>query len=152
MSFHLLSLIHRGLGACILSLMLLGVAHAREAQPLADNPAQEAQMMRIAAELRCLVCQNQTVADSHSGLATDLRQHIRELLAQGKSEQDIKDYMTQRYGEFILYRPPVSPSTWLLWFGPAALGLAGVGVLAWVLIRRQRMAPQAFEPDTPDVE
>ena len=80
-------------------------------------------------ELRCLVCQNQTIADSHAGRAADLRREVREQLAQGKSEQEVLDFMVQRYGDFVLYRPPVKSTTWLLWFGPALLLLAGVGLL-----------------------
>lgn len=134
----------------------LGLAVAQSSMPAsassekALDAAQEAQMMRIAAELRCLVCQNQTVADSHADLAVDLRQRIRELLVQGKSEQDIRGYMTERYGDFILYRPAVTPATWLLWFGPVLLAVAGLVLLVWILVRRQRMSPQDFEPDTPE--
>lgn len=81
-------------------------------------------------ELRCLVCQNQTIADSHAGLASDLRREVREQLAQGKSEQEVLDFMVQRYGDFVLYRPPVKSSTWLLWFGPFLLLVAGAVLLA----------------------
>ncbi|WP_373990384.1 cytochrome c-type biogenesis protein CcmH [Duganella sp. BuS-21] len=87
-------------------------------------------------ELRCLVCQNQTIADSHAGLASDLRREVREQLAQGKSEQEVLDFMVQRYGDFVLYRPPVKSSTWLLWFGPFLLVAAG----ALLLISRLRAA------------
>ncbi|MHA4869371.1 cytochrome c-type biogenesis protein [Duganella sp. PWIR1] len=87
-------------------------------------------------ELRCLVCQNQTIADSHAGLAADLRREVREQLAQGKSEQEVLDFMVQRYGDFVLYRPPVKSSTWLLWFGPFLLVAAG----ALLLISRLRAA------------
>jgi cytochrome c-type biogenesis protein CcmH len=80
-------------------------------------------------ELRCLVCQNQTIADSHAGLAEDLRREVREQLAQGKSEQEVLDFMVQRYGDFVLYRPPVRSSTWLLWFGPFLLLAAGAALL-----------------------
>lgn len=133
-----------------LSSLAADPAHAGEAAPLADNPEQEARMMAIASELRCLVCQNQTIADSHAGLAIDLRQQIREQLQQGKSDQQIRDYMTARYGNFILYRPPVENNTLLLWFGPGLLAVGGLGFLWWNLRRRARMAPDAFDPDTPD--
>ncbi|MGQ0599541.1 cytochrome c-type biogenesis protein [Aquabacterium sp.] len=147
------------LGLCIalsvvlcltLSGLMANPAHAGEAAPLADNPEQEARMMAIASELRCLVCQNQTIADSHAGLAIDLRQQIREQLQQGKNEQQIRDYMTTRYGNFILYRPPVDNNTLLLWFGPGLLAVGGLGFLWWNLRRRARMAADAFDPDTPD--
>lgn len=121
---------------------------AAEALPLAEDPAQEARMLDIASELRCLVCQNQTIADSHSGLAIDLRQEIRELLAKGQNEQQVRDYMTARYGDFILYRPPVNNSTALLWFGPGVLVVVGVGLLAWILRRRTKLSDDAFEPET----
>jgi cytochrome c-type biogenesis protein CcmH len=87
-------------------------------------------------ELRCLVCQNQTIADSHAGLAADLRREVREQLAQGKSEQEVLDFMVQRYGDFVLYRPPVKSTTWLLWFGPILLLVAG----ALLLVSRLRAA------------
>lgn len=133
-----------------LSSLAADPAHAGEAAPLADNPEQEARMMAIASELRCLVCQNQTIADSHAGLAIDLRQQIREQLQQGKSDQQIRDYMTARYGNFILYRPPVENNTLLLWFGPGLLAVGGLGFLWWNLRRRSRMDADAFDPETPD--
>lgn len=123
---------------------------AGEAAPLAADPAQEARMMAIASELRCLVCQNQTVADSHSGLATDLRQEIRGLLQQGQTDQQVREYMTARYGDFILYRPPVNASTALLWFGPAVLAVVGLLILWMVLRQRARMNAQDFDPDPPE--
>lgn len=126
-------------------------AWAGEAALLAENPEQEARMMTIASELRCLVCQNQTIADSHSGLAGDLRQEIREQLQRGQNEQQIRNYMTARYGNFILYRPPVDRSTALLWFGPGLLAVGGLTFLWWTLRRRSRMQADAFDPDTPDL-
>ena len=109
---------------------LAGLAAAKEAQPMAEDPVLEAKVMRIAEELRCLVCQNETIAASHADLAVDLRKQIRQKLQQGQSEQQILDFMVQRYGDFVLYRPPVKSSTWLLWGGPFAVagrGLAGAG-------------------------
>ena len=123
---------------------------AREAPSAAANPEIESRMMALSAELRCLVCQNQTIADSHAGLAEDLRQQIREMLGKGMSERQILDYMTERYGDFVLYRPPFKPSTVLLWVGPALLMAGALGALLIVLRRRQRMAASAFDPDTPD--
>ena len=120
---------------------------AREAAPEAADPALEARMVRITSELRCLVCQNQTIADSNAALAVDLRRETRELLKQGKSDAEVVDYMTARYGDFVLYRPPLRAITLLLWFGPALLLGIGGAVLVSVLRRRSRMPADAFEPD-----
>ena len=137
--------------ALLLALAWAGVAGAvTEAPPASADPALEARMMAVATELRCLVCQNQTIADSHAGLAVDLRQQIREQLAKGRSEREILDYMSARYGDFVLYRPPFRPGTALLWLGPFALMALALGLLWRVLRKRQRMAASAFDPDTPD--
>ena len=121
---------------------------AADAPAAAANPALEARMMVLAAELRCLVCQNQSIADSPAGLAEDLRQQIRELLAKGQSERQILDYMTERYGDFVLYRPPLKAATALLWGGPVLLMVGALGALWVVLRRRQRLGADAFDPDT----
>lgn len=123
------------------------LASARDAEPMAANPQLEARMMAMAAELRCLVCQNQTIADSHAELAEDLRRQIRDMLVKGQSEREIMEFMTQRYGDFVLYRPPFKSSTVLLWVGPAVLLAVALGTLAVVLRRRQRLGDDAFEPD-----
>lgn len=91
--------------------------------------ALDARMMALAGELRCLVCQNQSLADSHAPLALDLREQIHQQLAQGRSEQQVVDFMVQRYGDFVLYEPPLNASTALLWFGPLLLLVAGVMAL-----------------------
>jgi cytochrome c-type biogenesis protein CcmH len=122
-------------------------ATAKEAIPAAADPVLEARMLRIAAELRCLVCQNQTIADSHADLAQDLRRQVREMLQRGESDQQIIDFMTARYGDFVLYRPPVKATTLILWFGPGLLLVAGLGTLVWVLRRRSRMSADRFDPD-----
>ena len=132
---------------CAGALLLAVGASAKEAEPAAADPAIEARMVRIAAELRCLVCQNQTIADSHSGLAEDLRREVREQLKRGASDEQVVQYMTDRYGDFVRYRPPFKGTTLLLWAGPAVLLVAGIGVLAIVLRRRAKMAPEMFEPD-----
>ena len=124
--------------------------HPADAPAVAEHPALEARMMVLAAELRCLVCQNQSIADSHAGLAVDLRQQIREMLATGQSERQILDYMTERYGDFVLYRPPLKASTALLWGSPVLLMVVALGALWVVLRRRQRLGADAFDPDTPD--
>ncbi len=141
-------LLSRWMLALLLALPL--AAGAKEAAPASDDPVLEARVMRISAELRCLVCQNQTIADSHADLAQDLRQQVREMLQKGQSDAQIIDYMTQRYGDFVLYRPPVKSTTALLWYGPALLMLGGLGVLAVVLRRRSKLPDDQFEPDQPD--
>lgn len=115
-------------------------AVARDAVPLADDPALQARVLAIAGELRCLVCQNQTVADSNADLAVDLRRQIGEKLRQGMSERQILDFMVARYGDFVLYRPPLKAGTMLLWGGPFALLAVGAWVLARVLRRRRHEA------------
>lgn len=141
--------------ACLAALCLvtcLPVAWANEAAPAAADPVLEARMLRITAELRCLVCQNQTIADSHADLAVDLRQQVRELLQKGLTDQQIADYMTARYGDFVLYRPPFKGSTALLWIGPGVMLVGGLLVLVLVLRRRSRMPEDRFEPEDPDPE
>jgi len=117
-------------------------AHAKEAAPAAADPALEQRVMTLAAELRCLVCQNQTIADSSAPLAEDLRNQVREKMRQGASDSQIIDFMVERYGDFVLYRPPVKATTLLLWFGPLLLVAAGL----LVLLRRLRRRP-APEPE-----
>jgi len=138
--------------ALLLVCALGAAASAKDAAPAADDPVLEARMQRIAVELRCLVCQNQTIADSHAGLADDLRREIREQLLRGASDEQVVQYMTDRYGDFIRYRPPVKASTLALWIGPIALLVGGVLVLVLVLRRRSRLAPDRFEPDEADDE
>ncbi len=121
----------------------IAVAHANEAQPVAANPALEKRVLAITEELRCLVCQNQTIADSNAELAIDLKNQVREKLVQGMSDKDIKDYMVQRYGDFVLYRPPLKTSTWLLWFGPFLLLVCGM-VLLGLRLHRGRPAVDAL--------
>jgi len=133
--------------ALLCGALLLSGAMAREAAPVAADPALERRVQRIATELRCLVCQNQTIADSQADLAVDLRRQVREMLRRGDSDSQVITYMTERYGDFVLYRPPVKAATWLLWFGPAVLLLGGLGTLAWVLRRRQALGHERFEPD-----
>ena len=123
---------------------------AKEAEPAAADPALEARMLHVAAELRCLVCQNQTIADSHADLAVDLRRDIREQLQRGATDEQVVQYMTDRYGDFIRYRPPLKGSTALLWIGPGVLLVGGLGVLALVLRRRSKLSPDRFEPDLDD--
>src|SRR5438552_8793783 len=109
---------------------------------LAQDAGLERRVTNLAHELRCLVCQNQTIADSNAPLAVDLRNQIREQLAAGKSEREVDDFMVARYGDFVLYRPPLKASTVLLWAGPFAFLLIGFFVLARYLRRRQVPEPQ----------
>ena len=122
-------------------------AVARDAAPAAADPVLEERMLAITRELRCLVCQNQTIADSTSDLAQDLRAQVRELLRRGDSDAQIRTYMTDRYGDFVLYRPPLQATTVLLWAGPGLLLAAGTATLWAVLRRRQRLGDDSFEPD-----
>ena len=136
------------------ALWLLGslacAARAAEAPSMAADPVQEARMMALASELRCLVCQNQTIADSHAELAEDLRNQIRDMLAKNMSDEQVMAYMTERYGDFVLYRPPFKASTALLWTGPALLLAGALATLVLVLRRRARLPDEAFEPDPDD--
>ena len=112
-------------------------AYAKEAAPASADPALEQRVMTLAAELRCLVCQNQTIADSSAPLAEDLRNQVREKMRQGSSDSQIIDFMVERYGDFVLYRPPVKATTLLLWFGPLLLLAAGFVVLVRRVLRRR---------------
>ncbi|MBS0343280.1 MAG: cytochrome c-type biogenesis protein CcmH [Proteobacteria bacterium] len=138
----------------LLLLLLLSaasvVAAPRVAPPLvaaAPTPASEAQLdaraHALAQQLRCVVCQNQTLADSNADLAVDLRRQIRQQLAGGADEQAVKDWLAQRYGDFVLYKPPLKPLTWLLWFGPLVLLLI---VIATLLRMRRRDAGAVEQP------
>jgi len=129
--------------AAILLALLPTIAASGEAEPTVQDPVREERAVRLAAELRCLVCQNQSIADSNAELAVDLRRQIREQITQGRSDGEIVDYMVQRYGDFVLYRPPLKATTLLLWFGPALLLLAGLVVLTRSLAARRRRADAA---------
>lgn len=143
-----------GLLAALLAVLWLApaTASAAEARPAATDPALEARVMAVAAELRCLVCQNQTIADSQAALAVDLRAQVREQLQRGDSPQQVIDFMTARYGDFVRYRPPLKASTAALWFGPAALLVGGLALLVWTLRRRARLPDSQFDPDQPGDE
>ena len=117
------------------------------ASAFAQNAALERRVTDLAHELRCLVCQNQTLADSNAPLAVDLRNQIREQLAAGKSERDVVDFMVARYGDFVLYRPPLKASTVLLWAGPFAFLIAGFYFLARFLRRRRIPEPQLSDAE-----
>jgi cytochrome c-type biogenesis protein CcmH len=131
-----------------------GASPAADAQPVLQAAGSESSLdvraMQLASELRCLVCQNQTIADSDADLAVDLRRQVRELLQAGRSDDQIRAFMVERYGDYVLYRPPLNAQTALLWAGPALLLVGGVGTLLLVLVRRSRMDAARFEPDPDD--
>jgi cytochrome c-type biogenesis protein CcmH len=154
---RLLYRLRRFVGVCVLGIWGLaglgGLARAQtdEALPVAADPVLEAHVMRIASELRCLVCQNQSIADSNADLAQDLRKQVRDMLRRGQTETQIADYMTARYGDFVHYRPPHQARTWVLWWGPALLAGGGLAALVLVLRRRSRMPADWFDPDPASV-
>ena len=129
-----------------LPVLLLFFVGAISALPAPDF---EQRLKTLETELRCLVCQNQTLADSNAGLAGDLRKEVRSLAEQGKSDEEIKQFLTARYGDFVLYNPPVKNTTWLLWFGPFVLLAAGAGVFFFVVRRRAKVIE---EPTLSDAE
>jgi cytochrome c-type biogenesis protein CcmH len=120
----------------LLAALACAFAVAKEATPLAEDPVVEQRLIAISEEMRCLVCQNESLAGSRAELAQDLRRELRELIRAGKSDAEIKDFMVSRYGDFVLYRPPVKPTTWLLWGGPFVLMIGGVIALLVYLRRR----------------
>jgi len=130
----------------LLPLVLLSVLApsvvTKDAQPASDDPVLEQRLTRLSQELRCLVCQNETLADSRADLAEDLRREIREQMRAGKSDKEIIDFLTARYGQFILYKPQVTPTTYLLWFGPFVLLLAGLAVLFRYIKQRRDLIPE----------
>jgi len=134
--------------AIVLLLVVLAIAlspillFAAEALPTENDPVAAARAVALSEKLRCLVCQNQTIAESNAELAQDLRRQIREQIAAGKSDKQIIDYMVARYGDFVLYQPPVKSTTLLLWAGPALLVLVGFIVLARA-VRSRRGVPDA---------
>jgi len=122
--------------ALLLVLIACGGVSAKEAAQLADDPVVEQRLIAISEEMRCLVCQNESLAGSRADLALDLRRELRGLIKQGKTDDEIKEFMVSRYGDFVLYRPPVKPTTWVLWAGP--FGLMVVGVVALFVYLRRR--------------
>lgn len=142
--------------AWLLAWMLAGASAMAAAQPVSDpaplqyrDPAEEARFHALTAELRCVQCQNQSLADSNAQIAHDLRREVLDLMHQGRSDAQIKQFLVERYGEFVLYRPQVESRTWLLWFGPAALLLGGAGLLFVLVRRRARALPATSTPDEP---
>lgn len=121
----------------VLLFSLAGAVAAQTAQPLAEDPEIEKRLLALSQELRCLVCQNETLAESRAGLAEDLRREIREQIKAGKTDQEIIAFLTARYGDFVLYRPRVTPTTYLLWFGPFVLLAIGLVFLYRQLKQRR---------------
>lgn len=115
-----------------------GGLHAGEAQPLAADEVTEERLVAISTELRCLVCQNESLSGSHAELANDLRREIRTLIKDGRSDAEIMEFMVSRYGDFVRYRPPLKGTTLLLWFGPGVLFVGGLAALVLYLRRRDR--------------
>jgi cytochrome c-type biogenesis protein CcmH len=131
----------RALRSLLVGLALIApLAQAIDTEAAFPDAARQARYERLTNELRCLVCQNQTVADSNAGLAGDLRRQVREMITAGSSDADIKRFMTERYGDFVLYKPPVKGTTLLLWFGPLLLLVTGA-LVAWRILRARRSAP-----------
>ena len=122
-------------------------AHAADVAPTEQDRATHARAIAIAEELRCLVCQNQTIADSNADLAVDLRRQVREQIAAGRTDREIIDFMTARYGDFVLYRPPFRATTALLWGGPALLLAIGAIMLARLVRERRVAEPPPLTPD-----
>ncbi len=132
----------------VLLLLLALPAYAKEAAPAAQDPALEQRVMRLTAELRCLVCQNQSLADSHADLAIDLKNQVRSQMRAGRTDAEIRDFMVARYGDFVLYRPPLKSTTALLWAGPFVLLAAGGLALGFYLRRRrERLTETELTPE-----
>jgi cytochrome c-type biogenesis protein CcmH len=143
----------RGVAIVLSIAMAAGLAFAQTGTYNADTPADpatEARLKTLAQELRCLVCQNQTIADSNADLAVDLRRIVRSQILEGKADGEIKSYLIARYGDFVLYKPPVQGNTLLLWFGPFALLLLGAGI--WWMLGRRRATMVAANTISPEDE
>jgi cytochrome c-type biogenesis protein CcmH len=141
---------HRTLGAFVLMALFLfsGIALAQAIDPLPfKDHAEEVRFQSLTRELRCLVCQNENLADSNADLARDLRHEVFDLMQQGKSDDQIRQYLVDRYSDFVLYDPPVQTSTLLLWFGPLAILLAGAVVVVVTVRRRGRVTPTTVADD-----
>ncbi|WP_108507925.1 cytochrome c-type biogenesis protein [Polynucleobacter acidiphobus] len=128
-----------------------GFAQNNTAPTVSDNPVLEKKVLELANELRCLVCQNQTIAESNADLAVDLKNQVRQQLSEGRSKQEILKYMTERYGDFVLYKPPFNASTLMLWVGPFLLMLLGLILLVrQIKQRKQELSQETFSAE--DIE
>ncbi len=137
----------RRLLAVVFFALATGAAFAEEAQPTFADPVMAKREVDLALQLRCLVCQNQSIAESNAGLAQDLRKQLREQIAAGKTDAQIIDYMTSRYGDFVLYKPPFKATTTLLWAGPALLLVIGVFVAMRMMRARRDASATALSPE-----
>ena len=137
-------------GVALLLLLSLP-AFAIDTEPALPNAAMQRRYEELTHEFRCLVCQDEDIADSDAALAADLRAEVYKQVLQGKSNEQIKQYMVSRYGDFVLFKPPFQPNTWLLWFGPAVLLLLGLGV-AFVLVRRRSRNSGVLVADETDAD
>ena len=138
--------------ACGIVLAAFALVAAATKMDMAADAAFDVRLKKLEGELRCLVCQNQTLADSNAMLAEDLRREVRDLALAGKSDDEIRAYLVARYGDFVLYDPPLKRTTWLLWIGPFAL-LAGGAALWWTILRRREYAAKSMPPPAdPDAE
>ena len=125
--------------------LCIGLANAGEASPMAEDPVVEARLVHISQEIRCLVCQNESLSSSRAELADDLRREVRDLIRTNKSDQEIKDFLVSRYGDFVLYRPEVKPLTWVLWFGPfVVLLMAAIFMGVYLRQRRATLKPHVL--------
>jgi cytochrome c-type biogenesis protein CcmH len=128
--------------AIVAALLFAQLALAIDSAPAFTDPAQQARYERVIRELRCLVCRSETIADSNATLAADLRRQVREMMAAGKTDQEIFQHMVDRYGDYVLYKPPLTARTWLLWGGPILLLVGGAGIAGLVIARKSKL------PDT----
>lgn len=130
-------------------LMFAGVAHTQAIEPMPfKDHAQELRFQQLTHQLRCPMCQNETLADSNAPIARDLRNQIFRMMQQGSSDEEIKQYLVARYSKFVLYDPPLTPGTWLLWFGPLLILLGGAGVVLVAIRRRSRAGSTTTEVPT----
>jgi cytochrome c-type biogenesis protein CcmH len=128
--------------ALFLALLVSTAALAIDEKPAFEDPAMQSRYEALTRELRCTVCQNQSIADSNASLARDLRREVRRLMEEGRSDQEIRDFLTDRYTDFVLYNPPVKPRTYLLWAAPGLLVIIGLGVAVMVVLRRAQAAKE----------
>lgn len=134
----------RSLACALLICMLVTRVFALDSAPAFNDPQLQSRYENLTHQLRCMVCQNETIADSQASLAGDLRRELKEQLAQGKTDDQIRKFMTDRYGDFVLYKPPLEERTWLLWFGPAIFLLGGLAIALRIIMQRAKLP---IEPD-----